>query len=282
MKILINLTLTLIPFIFVNAQIIQFGIVKEMNSNGKPVAGVGISVMTATDLQPAASNSNGTFQLHFSEKKAGDLIYNLRITKSDYEIVNIHDFKNGWKLSAHDTMKIIIAPKGTVEQLRLQYYNIFYNYQEIEYKNTIDSLKKALKNQTISLDEYRKNVANIESELQEANNRIEEYANFFARINKDDLDSISINALFLLEQGKLDEAIQIFEQQNLLLELKNKVLIRNQSTETISLLIPKLQEEVQYRQLVMGEENIVKIDEILKNIALSDTSNFQYLYDYNG
>lgn len=71
MKILINLTLTLIPFIFVNAQIIQFGIVKEMNSNGKPVAGVGISVMTATDLQPAASNSNGTFQIVFSKKKQG-------------------------------------------------------------------------------------------------------------------------------------------------------------------------------------------------------------------
>ena len=280
MRFILTLILYVLSFSYSHAQIVQFGIVKEMNSKGKPVSGVGISVLTSSDLQPVTSNSNGTFQLTFSEKNAGDVIYNIRITKGNYEIVNVHDFKNGWKLSAHDTMKIIIASKGVVDEMRLQYYNIFYNYHEKEYKKTIEELKEALENQSISIEEYRQKVKIIESDLQDANNRIDEYANFFARINKDDLDSISNTALVLLEQGKIEEAIIIFDQQDLISNLKNKVIILNQTTESISLIIPKLQEEVNYRQLVMGDENIRKIDEILKNIAFSDTSNFQYLFDY--
>ncbi|MBP1673651.1 MAG: hypothetical protein H6Q25_1466 [Bacteroidetes bacterium] len=266
--------------VFTNAQIVQVGIVKELNSHGKPVAGVGISILTATDLQPVVSNSDGTFRLVFSEKKAGDQIFNIRIIKEGYEVVNTYDFKNGYTLSSRDTMRIIIASKNEIEKVRSRYYNIIYDYQAKEYKKNIDTLKKELDNQTITIEEYRNKVAKIETELQEANDRIEEYVNFFARINKDDLDSLSSNALVLLEQGKFEEAIAIFEQQNLISELKTKVKLRNQTNESIHIIIPKLQEEVNYRMLVMGHENINKVKDILENIVQSDTSNFQYLFDY--
>lgn len=269
-----------LSFMFSSAQIVQFGVVRELNSKEKPVAGVGISLITSTDFQPVASNSDGTFRLVFSEKKAGDIIYNIRITKEDYEIVNIYDFKNGFTLSSYDTMKIIIASKENIERMRLKYYNIFYNYQEKEYRKSLDTLQKKLNNQLITIEEYRQRVSSIESELQDANNRIDEYANFFARINQDDLDSMSSHALMLLELGNIEDAIRVFDQQDLITELKNKVSIRHQATESINLIIPKLQEEVQYRQLVMGEENIQIIKKILENIALTDTSNFQYLFNY--
>ena len=65
------------------AQVTQVGVVKEYNSNGKPVPGVGISILSSTDLQPTAFNSDGFFRLNFSKKGAGDMVYNLRIAKTD-------------------------------------------------------------------------------------------------------------------------------------------------------------------------------------------------------
>ena len=127
-----------------SAQVTQVGIVKEYNSNGKPVAGAGISILSSSDLQPAASNSDGFFRLNFSQKRTGDVVYNLRIVKDGYEIVNAKDFADGWTLSPQDTMKIIVAKKGIIAQTRAKYYDIIDQYKESEYRQTIASIKEKL------------------------------------------------------------------------------------------------------------------------------------------
>ncbi len=279
-----NRILIFFLFIFLNlyldAQVIQQGIVCELNSKGKPVSGVGISLLTATDLQPTASNTDGTFRLVFSEKKAGDIIYNLRIIKEGYEIVNRQIFQNGWKLSGKDTLKIIVAPKSKIDAIRSQYYHIMDNYRESEYRRTIQNLHKALEEQTISTEEYRKKMEKAEQKLSEAYQKLEEYADLFARINKDDLDTLSRQALDFFEAGQIDQAIAVFENSHLLEQLQSKVKLRHESIESIRNLIPKLQEEATYRQMAAGPDNLTKTDSILRNIALADSTNFEYLFAY--
>ena len=47
---------------FLNAQMVQYGHVVEMNSGKKALAGVSVSIPSAHDCQPTASDVNGTFR----------------------------------------------------------------------------------------------------------------------------------------------------------------------------------------------------------------------------
>ncbi|MCQ2271722.1 MAG: tetratricopeptide repeat protein [Bacteroidales bacterium] len=262
------------------SQVTQKGIVKEYNTNGKTLSGVGISIPSANDYQPTMSNSDGSFQLYFSHHKAGDLIYNIRIIKDDYEIVNIHDFKNGWKLSPNDTLTIIVAHRNVIADRRSHYYNIMDRYTEKEYKKKIASLNEELSQQKINVEEYRQKVIDAEKELKKAYDKIDEYADMFARINTETFDSISHLALDYLQDGKVNLAIQLYENQNLVEQLNKKVAIRDQAEESIQQIIPKLQEEMAFRQIAGGKNNIERVDLIHNSIVSANPDNFEFQKDY--
>lgn len=261
-------------------QITQKGFVKEYNTNGKTLSGVGISIPSATDYQPTMSNSDGSFQLYFSHHKAGDVIYNIRIIKDDYEIVNIYDFKNGWKLSPNDTLTIVVAHRNVIADKRSHYYNIMDQYTEKEYKKKIASLNEELSQQKINVEEYRKKITDAEKELKRAYDKIDEYADMFARINTETFDSISHLALDYLQEGKVNLAIQLYENQNLVEQLNKKVSIRNLAEESIQQIIPKLQEEIAYRQIAGGKNNIEQIDLIHNSIVSANPDNFEFQKNY--
>lgn len=270
----------LFVFFVASGQMTQKGVIKEYLTRGKPIAGVGISIPSASDYQPVVSNADGTFQLHFSRHLPGDIIYNVRITKDDYEIVNIYDFKDGWTLSSQDTMTIIVARRGVITERRSRYYNIMDKYTEEAYKRKIQKLEGDLANQTINAEEYRQKMLTAEEELKRAYEKIDAYADLFARISDEVLDSTSSLAFRCLEEGRIDQAIQLFEDLNLVNQLNKKVALRNESENAIQHIIPKLREEIAYRNLAGGEDNILKIESILSSILSSDPEKFQYQKDY--
>lgn len=272
--------LCLFFWMVINGQITQKGIVKVYNSQGKTLSGVGIVIPSASDYQPVVSNADGTFQLHFSHHRSGDLIYNIKITKEDYEIVNIYDFKDGWTLSVQDTMTIIVAHRGVIAEKRAHYYNVMDKYTEAAYKKKIQHLTQELDNQSISAEEYRQKALAAEEELKQAYEKIDAYADLFARINDDELDSISSQAILYLQQGNIDQAIWLFEEQHLVDQLNKKVALRNQSEEAIQLLIPKLHEEIAFRNVAGGVQNLNQIDRIHNSIIAADPEKIQYQKDY--
>lgn len=258
----------------------QKGVIKEYLTRGKPIAGVGISIPSASDYQPVVSNADGTFQLHFSRHLPGDIIYNVRITKDDYEIVNIYDFKDGWTLSSQDTMTIIVAHRGVITERRSHYYNIMDKYTEEAYKRKIQKLEDDLANQAINAEEYRQKMLTAEEELKRAYEKIDAYADLFARTSDEVLDSTSRMAIRYLEEGHIDQAIRLFEDLDLINQLGKKVALRNESENAIQQIIPKLREEIAYRNLAGGKDNILKIEAILNSILSSNPEKFQYQKDY--
>lgn len=258
----------------------QRGIIKEYLTHGKPIAGVGISIPSASDFQPVVSNADGTFQLHFSRHLPGDVIYNVKITKDDYEIVNIYDFKDGWTLSTQDTMTIIVAHRGVISERRSRYYNIMDKYTEEAYQRKIQKLEGDLANQTINAEDYRQKMLAAENELKQAYEKIDAYADLFARTSDEVLDSTSRMAICYLEEGHIDQAIRLFEDLNLVNQLDKKVALRNESENAIQQIIPKLREEIAYRNLAGGKDNILQIEAILNSILSSNPEKFQYQKDY--
>lgn len=279
-KLIVITSLCLLFMLSVCGQVTQKGVVKEYNTKGKTLSGVGISISSANDFQPTMSNSDGSFLLHFSHHQAGDLIYNIRIIKDDYEIVNIHDFKNGWKLSPYDTLTIIVAHRGVIADRRSRYYNVMDEYTEGEYKRKIALLHEELTQQRINAEEYRRRMADAEKELQKAHEKIDEYADFFARINTETFDSISHLALNYLQEGNVSKAIRLFENQNLVDQLNKKVSVRDMAEESIQQIIPKLQEEITYRQIAGGKDNIEQIDRIHRSIVSAEPDNYEFQKDY--
>ena len=277
-------TLTIIILITlsisIKAQVTQIGIVRELNSNGKTMSGVGITIPTASDVQPAYSDNNGVFLLIFSEKKVGDILHNIRISKPNYEVVNHQLLKDGWTLTEKDTLEIILAKSQLIAESRAKYYNIIDQYQIQQYNATISKLKKELEAEKITATEFSERADAAEIALQDAYDQIDFYADKLARINRDKMDSISRTAFQFLEKGDVEAAIEVYASQNLLEQLEKKVALRDESIESIRYIIPKLQEEAQYRQMAAGKENIDKVDSILAHIAVSDTNDFKNTSDY--
>lgn len=280
MKRLFFILIIIIAIFSVQAQVTQVGVVRELNSDGKTLSGVGITIPTASDVQPAFSDNNGIFLLKFSRKQAGDVLYNIRVFKPDYEVVNLQLLKDGWTLTEKDTLEIILAQTQVIAESRAKYYHIIDQYQIRQYNETIVRLKKELEKQMITSAEYSQRADEAEMELRDAYEQLDDYAERLARINKDDMDSLSRAAFQRLENGDIKGAIEVYESQDLLQQLKDKVALRDESMESIRLLMPKLKEEAQFRQMAAGKENIQRADTILAQIVHADTTDFGNISNY--
>lgn len=186
------LFINLLLVLFINnclfAQTTQYGRVVEMNSNGKKVSGVSVTVSSASDCQPAASDANGVFRLVFSEHQPGDVIRGLRIKKYGYEVVNHHIVHEGWTLTEKDTLKIVMAPEGTVAEARNKYYNYLEEAYLSRYDSTVSMLNEQFAQRLISEEQFKSGMNEADNKLRLSFQNIEMYADQLARLNQDDLD----------------------------------------------------------------------------------------------
>ena len=107
-----------------SAQVVQVGRITEQNSDGKPILGASAVCLSDSDVQPATTDNNGIFLLRFKKHSPGDIIYNLRIMKPGYEIVNSQLVKSGIILTEKDTLEIVMARPEQLAEARAHYYDI--------------------------------------------------------------------------------------------------------------------------------------------------------------
>lgn len=262
-----------------SAQVRQVGRVVEINSNGKAVSGASIEAVSSDDVQPAVSGNDGVFILNFAKKKRGDIVYNLRVYKSGYEVVNTQLIRDGFVLTEKDTLKIVVAPPAKLAEARASYYEIFDNYQVGVYKRQVEGLKRQLAGKEITLAEYEGRVRAAEDDLKNANSKIAEYADRFSRINRDDMDSVGRRAFAALDDGDIEGALKVYSDFNSLERLSRKIEQRNEANASISELIPGMYEEIELRLLVGGKENRRVVGQMFDKIVESDTTNAIYIND---
>ncbi len=178
------------------AQTTQYGRVVEMNTKGKTVPGVSVTVPSAHDSQPASSDVNGLFRLVFSDHHPGDVIRGLRINKYGYEVVNHHILHEGWTLTEKDTLKIVLAPEGTVQEARSRYYKYLEEAFLSRYDSTTSILNEQYAQQVITKENYNALIEKAADDLDLAFQNIDMYADQLARIDQDDLDiDLMLNTL---------------------------------------------------------------------------------------
>lgn len=172
----------------VSAQIVQYGRVMEMNTGGKALSGVSITIPSAHDCQPTASDANGNFRLNFGEHKTGDVIVGLNAKKYGYEVVNHHITRDGYTLTNHDSLRIVMAPVGKIAKARARYYDLLETACLSRYDSTRNYLNQQYADNLITKPELQYWTEAAEKELQSAYLHLDDYADRLARLNDIDPD----------------------------------------------------------------------------------------------
>lgn len=206
------------------SQHIQYGQVTAYRKEGAPLANVQI---TAVGAVPTTTDVNGLFRLHFNTKYPGDQLDLLTVEKAGYEWVNREQLEYA-KLSKniHDTIKIVMARAGEVQQVKLKYYNIFGFVLQKRYDSLAAELKQARLNNQITQQQLEQELTSLRVRLQNCLQQKDELAEFAARYYSSGNETAD-QLLALLETGEIDRAVQILDIPSIF-ETANRLLLARQ------------------------------------------------------
>lgn len=240
------------------AQVIQKGKVVEQNSGLKGIPQVTIMVIGAA---PTSSDNDGTFIITLPKGKEGGHVLVTDISKTGYETVN-HTEINEWNLSSHHTFNIVMCKSGALEEARRKYYKLGTDVYRERYRKKIEELQVSLKEAKLSKEIYEEKLDLANQELQQATERLEVFADKFARINRDELSVLDRKAFELLDRGDIDGAIKVYEEAQILEKFKEKMETRDSVRNYKEYIRPLLEKEKEWLINEGGEINLHKADSI--------------------
>ncbi|NVN93827.1 MAG: tetratricopeptide repeat protein [Bacteroidetes bacterium] len=258
------------------SQTIQKGRVLEKDSHRTPIENAEIVVKNAA---PANSGTDGKYKLVFKRKTQGEIIFVDSICKKGYELVNETQIKD-WILSDIKDFDIILCKEGLLKESREHFYHIGKSHYEDEFKrksSEIVSLKLANK---ISENEYNKKLKEILDEKQKSIEQLNYYSDLLSRYNTDDLSEIEQKAYQFSKDGRIDEAIQVYENEKLLTKFIKNESLKQQFNTDLESMVPSIRRYAELCAFAGGYNNYDKASECYKAIALSDTTNFDYVFDF--
>lgn len=259
-----------------SAQVSQKGNVRIFNSQHTPLPGVQLMAIGA----PATdTDNNGEFCFHFLNHKAGTAISSPQAYKKGYEVVNC-DMLNGWILSEKRPLDIVMAPEGTIEEQKNHYYAIAIAHFSKLRNKTVQEINHLYAQQKITQAERAQRLKELAEENHTFMNMLDKYAEKFARINPDDITQIEKQVLKLVEDGKLTEAIELYNNSGLIVQARQKLQQRTQADEDIDLLAERMYRYADLCALSGGKENEQKAYDTYKWIAEILPDRFLYVLQY--
>lgn len=259
-----------------SAQVSQKGNVRIFNSQHTPLPGVQLMAIGA----PATdTDNNGEFCFHFLNHKAGTAISSPQAYKKGYEVVN-SDMLNGWILSEKRPLDIVMAPEGTIEEQKNHYYAIAIAHFSKLRNKTVQEINHLYAQQKITQAERAQRLKELAEENHTFMNMLDKYTEKFARINPDDITQIEKQVLKLVEDGKLTEAIELYNNSGLIVQARQKLQQRTQADEDIDLLAERMYRYADLCALVGGKENEQKAYDTYKWIAEILPDRFSYVLKY--
>lgn len=257
-------------------QAIQRGRVVEQNSGYKPLPGVQIDVK---DASPKVSDSKGCFLLEFSDKRNGQMLFVNSISKPDYMVINQKSIDQ-WNFSPETELHVVMSLRTRFEQSLREYYNIGYSRYKKRYEALIIQLKEERQKEWLSENAYKVSLDSVKNQYKNELEQLDYYADIFARVNKDELRGIDSIAMNLVGQGKLDSAIVIYERERYYEKFSRQSNAVKTLTDEIEKMIPSLRNYADMCAFAGGKDNYQKVGKVLRTIAMSDTTNYDYTFDY--
>lgn len=276
----------------VSAQSLQQVLVKEYKEKSlkTPLEGVSITVQNAGST---VSDAQGQLSLQFRTLKAGDAVQVRRVDLSGYEVFNKEAVEQ-WTISPQNTFNLVLCRSDKFKQLRDQYMRISSESYERQYKKDQARLSALRKENKLHEEEYQQQLTELENSYYDQLDNLENYVDRFARIDLSDLSEQEQHLVELVQEGKIDEAIQLYESSDYLSKYQTQVQelkeisqaqsrLRQVESEMLSArekVQAAIKRQVQTYQLAGGQENFRKISSLLKGVADADTTNIDAVWDY--
>lgn len=287
---------------FASAQSVQQGVTLEYKGKAEKQALAGVSV-TAANAGSVISDANGAFTLQFRSLKVGDAIQFRRIDMNGYEVMNTEALdvariartaQPSQTLQTSHPLQIILAPRQLLQQLRDGYRSVAsqrYQKQLAEAEAEAEKLKQAGE---LAEAEYNERMDALEEEYEEKLSKLESYIDKFARIDLSDLDKDEQQIIDLVQAGDFDQALSLYDKQDLANRLAQSRADRQKLTDARLQIAQveqqkarenqRLRESIERQILLLrmagGEENRMKVHEILHQTYLADTTHIETLRDY--
>lgn len=288
----ISLIVFLVFPLLLLAQSQQQVVVREYKDKAQktPLEGVSLSVQNAGS---SMSDAQGMMTLQFRTLKAGDQVQVRRVDLSGYEIFN-KDAVDQWTISPQQTFNLVLCRSDRFKQLRDQYMRVSSASYERQYKQDQARLAALRKENKLQEEAYQQQLAELENNYYEQLDNLENYVDRFARIDLSELSAQEQRLIELVQEGKIDEAIQLYESADYLSQYNAQVKdiqeinraqaalakVEAEKLEARDKVQAAITRQVQTYQLAGGRENFNKISALLKGVADADTTNLPALWSY--
>lgn len=267
------------------AKTVQKGFVQEYNEKARktPLAGVELNVRSA---QSTVSSDNGGFTLDFPTLKPGERVSVRRIEKADYEIFNKEAVEQ-WNINPDKPFNIKMCRSDKFKRIRDNNRKVSTESYVRQHKKDVAAIEKLKAEGKLRDEEYRKQLSELQESYERQLDNLENYVDRFSRIDLSELSSTEQEIIDLVQQGRIDEAIAKYEQQDYV----GKYLQETSQIHKIDAAINKLSavkqtreqhrdsilaavsRQVETLQLAGGRENNLKAVAIIRQIADADTTN---------
>lgn len=265
----------LLHAVVMSAQVDQHGSVTLYDSGKTPLAGVQVTSFGA----PATdTDQQGAFVLRFPDKTPGMTAYT-DLYKKGYEVVN-QDEVSKFILSGKNVLKAVMAPAGTVESVKMEYYGIASENYSRKYSAAIQEINDLYRSREITLEQRRISLDSLNRESEIYWERLEYYTEKFARINPDDVEGIDKMALESVRDGDLEGAVHIYEDARIVEQAFAKIQTRERLQEDIEALTQSLQRYSDLCAIVGGWEYQKKSLEVKRKLAELCPDDFIIVKDY--
>jgi tetratricopeptide (TPR) repeat protein len=213
------------------------GVVLANELSGPPLENVGVDAISGTNR--TASDSSGKFTLQFPQRRAGDLV-RIIVEKAGYVVVN--DVQLQLAIPA-DTdavpLTVILAKEVDREEMARRFYRL-KSFEAIEetYKKRVKELEEAHQADSLSLEKLRQ-------ERDQANAAAEKAAEELAKNQPGKGSELYQDAMRLFLDGKIQEAIELLDDEALRKTIAQAEQTKAQAEETIAQAEQKIADVVQ-------------------------------------
>ncbi len=262
--------------------------------NGKegktPLAQVGVTVLNAGS---ALSDDKGEATLKFRTLHAGDRVSVRRIEKAGFEIFNSQAIEQ-WSVSPQRPFQIVLCRSEKFMALRDQYSRVASDSYAKQYKAAQARLAAERKKTKMLEETYQQKMLDLENQYQQQLEDLENYVDQFARIDLSELNNQQSELIKLVQDGKIDKAIQKYESADYQAQYKKQceeiakidraqaqlTIVEAQKRSEREKVFQAIHRQIATYRLAGGRENFQKVTDLMKSVADADTTNLEAVFDY--
>ena len=225
----ISIFIALLLSVLISIAQTQSGYVRTLgrpDKKGEPLSGV--SIRAKGEHNTVLSDDNGNFSLLLTGKKNGDAYSLQQVVKSGYELNELGMIGRPYAFSDKIPLTIVMVSTAQLQAEKIRIENNAYQIAENNYKLRLASLEKQREEKSITIEEYRKEIQDLQVKFEKYQSLISSLAEHYAHTDYDVLNETEREINLCIENGDLERA------DSLIHTLFNPVDVLKRNSESLA------------------------------------------------